>query len=158
VEWRLELVQVPVSDLDRAKSFYRDQVGFTEDFDTRFGDGDEEWVARNEPYVARMVQLTPPGSACSIALVTGLAPGPGLGDMEQGSLNGLLIVVPDINAARAKLIENGVDVSDVMEVTHAGGRSVYRPVIGEPDGWNAYAFFNDPDGNGWVLQQSPGDG
>jgi predicted enzyme related to lactoylglutathione lyase len=143
MEWRLELVQVPVSDVDRAKAFYRDQVGFTEDFDTRFGD------------VVRMVQLTPPGSACSIALVAGLPPGPGVDDMEPGSVNGLLIVVPDIVAARTKLIENGVDVSEVMEVVHEEGRSVYRPVTGQPNGWNAYAFFTDPDGNGWVLQQSP---
>jgi catechol 2,3-dioxygenase-like lactoylglutathione lyase family enzyme len=143
VEWRIELVQVPVSDLDRAKNFYRDQVGFTEDFDTRFGD------------VVRMVQLTPPGSGCSIGLVTGMPPGPGLEDMDPGSLKGLLIVVPDIVAARTKLIENGVDVSEVLEVVHEDDRSVYRAVTGEPEGWNAYAFFSDPDGNGWVLQQRP---
>jgi len=144
-EWRLELVVVPVSDVDRAKAFYRDRVGFEEDFDTRFGD------------VIRMVQLTPPGSGCSIALMTGLAPGPGLRDMEPGSLNGLQVVVSDITSARAKLIENGVDVSEVLEVVHEEGESVYRPVTGEPNGWNAYAFFNDPDGNGWVLQQRPPD-
>jgi catechol 2,3-dioxygenase-like lactoylglutathione lyase family enzyme len=143
VEWRIELVQVPVSDLDRAKNFYRDQVGFNEDFDTRFGD------------VVRMVQLTPPGSGCSIGLLTGMPPGPGLEDMEPGSLKGLLIVVPDIVAARTKLIENGVDVSEVLEVVHEDDRSVYRAVTGEPEGWNAYAFFSDPDGNGWVLQQRP---
>jgi catechol 2,3-dioxygenase-like lactoylglutathione lyase family enzyme len=145
VEWRIELVQVPVSDLDRAKSFYRDQVGFTEDFDTRFGD------------VVSMVQLTPPGSGCSIALVTGMPPGPGLEEMEPGSLTGLLIVVPDIVAARTKLVENGLDVSEVLEVVHEEARSVYRAVTGEPEGWNAYAFFSDPDGNGWILQQTPGD-
>jgi len=136
---------VPVSDVDRAKAFYRDQVGFHEDFDSRFGDD------------VRMVQLTPPGSGCSIALLTGLAPGPGLEDMKPGSLHGLQIVVSDINAARGKLIENGVEVSDVLEVIQEDGVSVYQPVTGEPQGWNAYAFFNDPDGNGWILQQSPGD-
>jgi catechol 2,3-dioxygenase-like lactoylglutathione lyase family enzyme len=145
VEWRLEVVFVPVSDVDRAKAFYRDQVGFKEDFDSQIGDD------------VRMVQLTPPGSGCSIALLTGLAPGPGLEDMEPGSLNGLQIVVSDINAARAKLMENGVEVSEAMEVVQEEGKSVYRAVTGEPSGWNAYAFFNDPDGNGWVLQQSPGD-
>ena len=125
--------------------FYRDQVGFKEDLDSQFGDD------------VRMVQLTPRGSGCSIALLTGLAPGPGLKTMEPGSLNGLLVVVSDINAARAKLIENGVEVSEVLEVVQEEGKSVYRAVTGEPRGWNAYAFFNDPDGNGWVLQQSPGD-
>jgi catechol 2,3-dioxygenase-like lactoylglutathione lyase family enzyme len=145
VEWRLEVVFVPVSDVDRAKAFYRDEVGFNEDLDSQFGDD------------VRMVQLTPPGSGCSIALLTGMAPGPGLESMEPGSLNGLQIVVSDINAARAKLIENGVEVSEVLEVVQEEGKSVYRAVTGEPKGWNAYAFFNDPDGNGWVLQQSPGD-
>jgi catechol 2,3-dioxygenase-like lactoylglutathione lyase family enzyme len=82
VQWRLEVVFVPVSDVDRAQAFYRDQVGFNEDFDSQFGDD------------VRMVQLTPPGSGCSIALLTGLAPGPGLKNMEPGSLNGLQIVFP----------------------------------------------------------------
>ena len=145
MEWRLEVVFVPVSDVDRAKAFYRDDVGFNEDLDSQFGDD------------VRMVQLTPPGSGCSIALLTGMAPGPGLKNMEPGSLNGLQIVVSDINAARTRLIENGVEVSEVMEVVQEEGKSVYRAVTGEPSGWNAYAFFNDPDGNGWVLQQSPGD-
>ncbi len=145
MEWRLELVVVPVSDLDRAKTFYRDQVGFIEDLDTQFSDE------------VRMVQLTPPGSGCSIALLTGLTPGPGLKSMEPGSLNGLQLVVLDINSARANLIGNGVTVSEVMEVVHERGTSVYRAVTGEPRGWNAYAFFSDPDGNGWILQQSPGD-
>ncbi len=104
-----------------------------------------------------MIQLTPPGSGCSIALVTGMPTGPDLEDMEAGSLNGLLIVVSDINAARAKLIENGIDVSEVLEVVHEQGASDYRAVTREPIGWNAYVFFNDPDGNGWVLQQSPPD-
>lgn len=136
---------MPVSDLDRAKTFYRDQVGFIEDFDSRFSDE------------VRMVQLTPPGSGCSIALLTGMSPGPGVEAMEPGSVNGLQIVVPDINAARASVIANGVEVSEVLEVVFENGKATYRAVKGEPDGWNAYAFFKDPDGNGWVLQQSPRD-
>jgi predicted enzyme related to lactoylglutathione lyase len=146
VEWRLEVVFVPVSDVDQAKVFYRDQVGFKEDFDTQFSDH------------VRMVQLTPPGSGCSIALLTGMEAGrPGSRNMEPGSLNALQIVVSDLNAARAKLIENGVEVSEVVEVVHEEGRSVYRAMTGTPSGWNAFAFFDDPDGNGWVLQQSAGD-
>ena len=145
MDWRLEVVFVPVSDVDRARAFYRDEVGFNEDFDSRFGDD------------VRMVQLTPPGSGCSIALLTGIAPGPGLENMKPGSLHGLQIVVSDVNAARSNLLGNGVAVSEVMEVVQEEGKSVYRAVTGEPSGWNAYAFFNDPDGNGWILQQSPGD-
>jgi catechol 2,3-dioxygenase-like lactoylglutathione lyase family enzyme len=141
VDWRLEVVFVPVSDVDRARAFYSDQVGFSEDFDSQFGDD------------VRMVQLTPSGSGCSIALLTGLAPGPGLKSMEPGSLHGLQIVVSDINAARTKLTENGVEVSEVLEVVQEEGKSVYRAVTGKPNGWNAYAFFNDPDGNGWALQE-----
>ena len=137
MDWKLELVQVPVSDIDRAKAFYRDAVGFVEDFDSDFGGG------------ARMVQLTPPGSGCSIALVHGLAPGPTARPMAPGSLNGLLVVVDDLTAARSRLVASGVEVSEVLE--YAG--SEWRPVTGPPVGWNAYVFFDDPDGNGWMLQQ-----
>jgi catechol 2,3-dioxygenase-like lactoylglutathione lyase family enzyme len=144
MEWRMELVFVPVADVDRAKAFYRDQVGFHEDFDKRFSEA------------VRMVQLTPPGSGCSIALLSGMVEGrPDRPPMEPGSLRGLTLVVSDINAARAQLIANGVEMTGVMEVVHQDGKSVYGPVTGEPEGWNAYAFFDDPDGNGWVLQQSP---
>jgi catechol 2,3-dioxygenase-like lactoylglutathione lyase family enzyme len=143
VEWPLELVLVPVSDVDRAKAFYRDQVGFNEDFDSHFGDD------------VRMVQLTPPGSGCSIALLTGMAPGPGLENMEPGSVNGLQIVVSDIKAARGELTERGVEVSEVLEVVQEDGKPAFRVVTGEPNGWNAYVYFNDPDGNGWVLQARP---
>jgi catechol 2,3-dioxygenase-like lactoylglutathione lyase family enzyme len=136
-DWKLELVQVPVSDIDRAKEFYRDRVGFAEDFDSDFGEG------------VRMVQLTPPGSGCSIALVHGLEPGPGAGIMTPGSLNGLLIVVDDLTAAREQLVAGGVEVSEVLEYAGTG----WRPVAGPPVGWNAYVFFQDPDGNGWMLQQ-----
>ena len=144
MDWRLELVFVPVSDVDRSRAFYRDQVGFDEDFDTSFSEQ------------LRMVQLTPPGSGCSVALLSGMGPGrPGSSSMEPGSLRGLTIVVADIEAARAALIERGVDVTEVMEAVHDEDGTVYRVVTGRPEGWNAYAFFDDPDGNGWVLQQSP---
>jgi catechol 2,3-dioxygenase-like lactoylglutathione lyase family enzyme len=145
VEWRLELVLVPVSDIDRSRSFYRDQVGFHEDFDTNFSDR------------VRMMQLTPPGSGCSIGLLSGMTPDPDGVGVQPGSLRGMHIVVPDILEARSNLIANGVSVSDVLEVVHEPSGPVYRAIEGEPDGWNAYAFFNDPDGNGWILQQSPRD-
>jgi predicted enzyme related to lactoylglutathione lyase len=97
MDWKLELVAIPVSNVDRAKSFYTEKVGFTADHDHRVSDE------------IRFVQLTPPGSACSIALGTGLV------DTPPGSVAGLQLVVPDINAARAKLIERGVEVSEVRE-------------------------------------------
>jgi predicted enzyme related to lactoylglutathione lyase len=120
MDWRLELVQVPVSDVDRAKAFYTEKVGFNADHDRKVGDE------------IRFVQLTPPGSACSIALGTGLS------DMRPGSVQGLQVVVSDIHAARAELVERGVEVSDVQEF-----------------GWGSFVFFSDPDGNGWALQQLP---
>jgi catechol 2,3-dioxygenase-like lactoylglutathione lyase family enzyme len=118
----LELVLVPVSDLDRSKAFYTDKVGFKVDVDVSPAEG------------VRIVQLTPPGSYCSITLSTGL---PQM-DMPVGSLRGLHLVVADIEAARAELIERGVDVAPVED---AGG--VY------------YAWFADPDGNTWTLQHMP---
>jgi predicted enzyme related to lactoylglutathione lyase len=120
VEWKLELVAVPVSDVDRAKAFYADQVGFNADHD--FTVSDE----------IRFVQLTPPGSGCSIAI------GRGVVDTEPGSLKGLQLVVTDIEAARAELIERGVEVSDVQEFP-----------------WGSFVYFSDPDGNGWSVQQVP---
>jgi len=120
VDWRLELVQVPVSDVDRAKAFYTEKVGFTADHDHRVSDQ------------IRFVQLTPPGSACSIAMGTGLA------SMPPGSQQGLQLVVPDIHAARAELVERGVEVSEVQEFP-----------------WGSFVFFSDPDGNGWAVQQVP---
>ncbi len=134
MEWKLELVPVPVSDVDRAKAFYKEKVGFEEDVDHSTG---EEF---------RVVQLTPPGSACSIAIGTGIVGTP------PGSVQGLQLVVPDIDAARAELLERGAEVS---EVQHFDG-SAWRP--GGGGDWNSFAFFSDPDGNGWVLQQSPGRG
>ena len=121
MDWRLELVQVPVSDVDRAKAFYTEKVGFHADHDHRVS---------NE---IRFVQLTPPGSACSIALGTGLG-----GDMRPGSAQGLQLVVSDIHAAHAELVERGVEVSEVQEFD-----------------WGSFVFFNDPDGNGWAVQEIP---
>ena len=117
---KLELVFVPVTDVDRAKAFYVDQVGFHADFDQ---------VVSPE---LRFVQLTPPGSACSIALGTGLL------DTEPGSVQGLQLVVADIEAARAELAGRGVDVSDVSDFP-----------------WGRFVFFKDPDGNGWSVQEIP---
>src|SRR5207244_12371709 len=123
VDWRLELVQVPVSDVDRATTFYTEKAGFNADHDHRVSDE------------IRFVQLTPPGSACSIALGTGLS------DMPPGSVHGLQLVVPDINAARAELVERGVEVSEIQDFP-----------------WGSFVFFSDPDGNSWAVQQIPARG
>lgn len=120
-EMRLELVQVPVSDIDRAKAFYVEQVGFHADHDHQV----------NEEL--RFVQLTPPGSACSIALTTGAH------EMEPGSLQGLQLVVDDVEAVRSELLERGVEVSDVQ----------FFP-------WGSFVFFEDPSGNRWSVQALPG--
>jgi len=123
VDWKLELVAIPVSDVDRAKSFYTEKVGFTADHDHRVSDE------------IRFVQLTPPGSACSIALGTGIINTP------PGSVQGLQLVVSDIGAARAELVERGVEVSEVQNFD-----------------WGSFVFFSDPDGNGWSVQQLPARG
>ena len=123
MKMKLELVPLPVSDLDRAKAFYVEQVGFHADLDVRPND------------TVRIVQLTPPGSACSIVLATGL---PAI-EMPPGSLRGLHLVVGDIAAARAALIERGVEVGE----------------IDEHDQGIKYAAFSDPDGNTWTLQEMP---
>jgi predicted enzyme related to lactoylglutathione lyase len=117
MDWKLELVQVPVSDVDRAKNFYVDQVGFNLDHDHRVSDE------------LRFVQLTPPGSGCSIAI------GPPT-RMAPGSVEGLQLVVEDADAARAELAERGVEVSDVQDFP-----------------WGRFVFFSDPDGNSWAVQQ-----
>jgi len=117
---KLELVFVPVTDVDRAKAFYVDQVGFTLDHDHTVGED------------IRFVQLTPPGSACSIAI------GKGLTQLTPGALDGLQVVVSDIYAARAELAERGVDVSDVDVLP-----------------WGSFVYFSDPDGNHWAVQQVP---
>jgi predicted enzyme related to lactoylglutathione lyase len=120
MDWKLELVAVPVSDVDRAKAFYTDQVGFNADHDHRVSDD------------LRFVQLTPPGSACSITI------GVGVTDAPPGSVQGLQMVVSDADAARAQLVERGVDASEVEDFP-----------------WGRFVFFADPDGNRWAVQQIP---
>ena len=132
MDMKLELVPIPVFDVDRAKAFYTEKAGFDEDLDHKSSDE------------FRVVQLTPPGSACSIAIGTGII------DTPPGSVQGLQLVVPDIEVACAELLGRGVEVS---EVRHFDGRD-WKP--GGGGDWNSFAFFSDPDGNGWVLQQSPG--
>jgi catechol 2,3-dioxygenase-like lactoylglutathione lyase family enzyme len=136
MDWKLELVVVPVSDVDRAKDFYAGKVGFEVDHDTRVGDD------------LRVVQLTPPGSACSIAIGTGIA------EMPAGSLQGLQLVVPDVGAARAELAERGVEVGEVQALVEGEWVDAAPPY----DDWNAFVFFKDPDGNGWAVQQGPARG
>ena len=130
MEWKLEVVPVPVSDVDRAKHFYSEQVGFVVDLDIRISDE------------VRLVQLTPLGSACSIHLNTGL-------DMSPGSVQGLQIVVSDIEAARAELVKRGVEASPVQHMDEG----VW--VEGRDGSWNSFVFFSDPDGNDWLLQERP---
>jgi catechol 2,3-dioxygenase-like lactoylglutathione lyase family enzyme len=122
---KLELVPLPVSDVNRAKAFYSEQVGFNVDLDETFGD------------TFRVVQLTPPGSACSIAIGVGIA------DTPPGSVKGLHLVVGDIHATRATLLERGVEVSEVQDMSAPG-----KPTV-------SYAYFSDPDGNTWALQKLP---
>ena len=123
MDFKLELVPVPVSDVDRAIAFYRDQAGFNLDHD--------HTVNAN----LRFVQLTPPGSACSIAL------GKGVVDSAPGSIRGLQLVVSDIHAARADMLGRGVEVGEVQTFP-----------------WGAFVFFSDPDGNTWSVQQIPSRG
>ena len=120
MDWKLELVAVPVSDVDRAKRFYTEQAGFNADQDNKVSEK------------LRFVQLTPPGSACSIALGTGVT------DAPPGSVRGLQMVVADVEAARKELADRGVDVSEVQDYP-----------------WGRFVFFADPDGNSWAVQQLP---
>jgi predicted enzyme related to lactoylglutathione lyase len=118
MDWKLELVIIPVSDIDRAKAFYTDKAGFNADHDHTVSDE------------IRFVQLTPPGSACSIAI------GKGITDAAPGSVVGLQMVVPDIEAARDELVKRGAEVSEIQELA-----------------WGRFVFFADPDGNKWAVQQ-----
>ena len=120
MDWKIEVVSVPVSDVDRAKAFYTERIGFNADHDHTVSDE------------MRFVQLTPPGSACSIAIGTGIV------DSAPGSLQGLQMVVPDVEAARAELAGRGVEVGEVQTFP-----------------WGSFVFFSDPDGNGWAVQQLP---
>lgn len=130
MNWTLEVIVVPVSDVDRAKAFYADRLGFNVDHDTVINDD------------VRVVQLTPPGSGCSIVFGKGAVP-----DMPPGSLKGLQLVVADIHEARAQLIERGVEVSDV-QVLGENPKPVPDPLDNV-----GFLFFKDPDGNGWGVQQ-----
>ncbi len=120
MQMKLEVVHVPVSDVDRAKAFYTERIGFNADHDHQV----------NEEL--RFVQLTPPGSACSIAIGTGLT------EMQPGSLEGLMMVVADVQAARDELRRRGAEVSEI-----------------DIQAWGSFVYFSDPDGNSWVLQQLP---
>ena len=120
MDWKLELVAIPVTDVDRAKAFYVDKVGFNADHDHTVSDE------------MRFVQLTPPGSACSIAI------GVGVTDAEPGSVQGMQMVVGDINDAHAELNARGVEVSEIQEFP-----------------WGSFVFFADPDGNRWAVQALP---
>ena len=118
MDWKLELVAIPVSDVDRAKEFYVEKAGFNPDHDHTVSDE------------IRFVQLTPPGSACSITI------GKGVTEAPPGSVQGMQMVVPNIEAAHAELSSRGVDVSDVQDFP-----------------WGSFVFFSDPDGNKWAVQQ-----
>jgi catechol 2,3-dioxygenase-like lactoylglutathione lyase family enzyme len=120
MQMKLEVVHVPVSDVDRAKAFYTEKIGFNADHDHQVNDE------------LRFVQLTPPGSACSIAIGTGLS------KMKPGSIEGLMMVVPDVQAARDELMQRGTEVSEI-----------------DVQPWGSFVYFSDPDGNSWVLQQLP---
>ena len=132
MNWTLEVVVVPVTDVDRAKSFYADQLGFDVDHDTKVSDE------------MRFVQLTPPGSGCSIVV------GKGVTDMQPGSIKGLQLVVSDIVAAHAQLVERGVEVGDVQVYDGDMSRLTRGGAALDNVG---FVFFNDPDGNGWAVQQ-----
>lgn len=120
MDWKLELIAVPVSDVERARAFYTEQVGFNLDHDHTVSDA------------LRFIQLTPPGSACSITIGTGIS------EAEPGSVKGLQLVVSDIEAARAELVDRGVAVGEVQDYP-----------------WGRFVFFSDPDGNGWAVQEIP---
>ena len=120
MDWKIELVAIPVTDVDRAKAFYTEQVGFNADHDHKVSDD------------LRFVQLTPPGSACSVVMGTGIT------EMPPGSQKGVQVVVADVEAARQDLLAHGVQASDV-----------------DVQPWGSFVTFSDPDGNTWALQQLP---
>ncbi|HZM79073.1 MAG TPA: VOC family protein [Candidatus Limnocylindrales bacterium] len=132
MNWTLEVVVVPVSDVDRSKEFYETKLGFHVDHDTKISDE------------MRIVQLTPPGSGCSVVLSKGMTP------MAPGSLHGVQLVVNDVRRAHKELASRGVEISEVRYAGPGG----FRPATGEDDlNNNGFVFFEDPDGNGWAVQQ-----
>jgi predicted enzyme related to lactoylglutathione lyase len=131
MDYKIELIPVPVTDIDRAKQFYAEQCGWVVDLDHQPNDS------------TRLVQLTPPGSGCSIMI------GKGVTAAAPGSLQGIQIVVADIDAARAELVERGVNCTAVRHFDGTGWAD------GRGGDWNSFVSFDDPDGNGWVLQESP---
>ncbi|MFC8226561.1 VOC family protein [Streptomyces sp. NPDC057287] len=139
MNWTLEVIPVPVTDMDRAKTFYTEKAGFRLDLDDEVAPG------------MRIIQMTPPGSRCSIALLQGMPPFPGETVMAPGSLHGLQICVTDIEAAREHLVSRGVDASPVRHVGATGWEE------GKGGTWNSFMSFADPDGNGWVVQEAPSD-
>ena len=132
MDWTLELVLVPVSDVDRAKTFYIEKAGFNLDVDHRAGDN------------FRVVQLTPPGSACSITIGTGIT------DAAPGSVRGLHLIVSDIDAARAELVQRGMDASEIFHFESAGQVPGPDP---QRSKYNSFLSFSDPDGNTWLVQE-----
>jgi catechol 2,3-dioxygenase-like lactoylglutathione lyase family enzyme len=134
MDFRLELVLIPVADVDRAKTFYSEQLGFDVHVDHRAGDS------------FRVVQLDPPGSDCSISIGTGIT------DAEPGSVRGMHLVVTDIAQARDALVARGVDVSDIRHLGPEGWQPGPDPAHTK---YNSFADFADPDGNTWVLQEVP---
>ncbi|MFE9018708.1 VOC family protein [Streptomyces sp. NPDC007808] len=139
MDWTLEVIVVPVTDVDLAKDFYTDRCGFRADIDAPFYAG-----------VGRFVQLTPPGSRCSVVLESGMPTPPGQRRTAPGSLRGLQLCVMDIDTARAGLLGRGVEVTPVMHMDASG----WTEGRGE-ESWNSYFFFRDPDGNGWTVQEAP---
>ena len=135
MDWTIEVVTIPVSDLDRARDFYDEKIGFAVDIDHRISDD------------LRLVQLTPSGSACSIHL------GKGTVDMEPGSVDGVFLVVPDVRAARDELVRQGVEVGE-LQIFDEGAYRTARE--GENLDLVGCVFFSDPDGNRWCVQQIPG--
>ena len=135
MDYKLELMLIPVSDVDRAKSYYSEKLGFNVDVDHRAGDE------------FRVVQLTPPGSACSISV------GIGITDAVPGSVRGMHLVVTDIEEARAELVARGVEVSEIRHMGSSGWVPGRDPERGD---YNSFADFSDPDGNTWVLQERAG--
>lgn len=131
MDWKLEVVIVPVSDVDRAKRFYSEQLGFMVDVDHQASE------------TMRIVQMTPTGSACSVTI------GSGLVKMSPGSLQGLQLVVSDIAAARAELVSRGMDVGPIVHYEDG------VQLEGRGGDWNSFFYFSDPDGNGWSVQERP---